>query len=400
MIVMAVVLAVTACTPATESKAPADNSGNAAEQPAASNEQAAPSEKLVHSNADDFDYIEGPGTVFDINTYYKNVGIDCDVTLLSTGGTVRVPDHMTSPMPQAKEAYTVGFSVYYTVDEYGAILLESMKDAAVASGINLLVHDANYDQNAQNQAVEQWILAGVDGVIVAPCDFTGVKGTLDELQDAGIPYVTFNPPLAGATYAVQSCDFIEQGRIAGEMLRDAIIAEGKDMNGVVVYQNLPFVHPNAATRWDGFNSVFKEFPDVEIIELTGISPEEHYVAFEGAMSAYPDMLGAWALYDSAAVGMMNAKKAANRNDIILSAIDPDQQILKGIYEGDIVGTVCFSPIGQAYWTMSQLVNLMHGVDIPAMVYLPNRKVTTENVAEAFEYYHPGKTLQGYLDGKY
>ena len=90
-------------------------------------------------------------------------------------------------MPKADEKYKIGFSVYYTVDEVGSMILETMKAAAEEAGVELLVNDANYDQNAQNQAIEQWILQEVDGVILAPCDFTGVKTALDALEAANIP---------------------------------------------------------------------------------------------------------------------------------------------------------------------------------------------------------------------
>ena len=142
-----------------------------------------------------------PNEVFDLNAWYADVGVEANTTILSPGA-VKVPDEMTTAMPKADEKYTIGFSVYYTVDEVGAMILESMKAAAEEAGVELLVNDANYDQNAQNQAIEQWILQGVDGVILAPCDFTGVKTALDALEEANIPVVTLNAPLAGTTYAV------------------------------------------------------------------------------------------------------------------------------------------------------------------------------------------------------
>ncbi|MFC1923300.1 sugar ABC transporter substrate-binding protein, partial [Chloroflexota bacterium] len=232
-------------------------------------------------NEADYTYVGDPDEVFDLNTWYGDVGVEADVTIKSPGA-VKVPDNMTTEMPKAAEPYTIGFSVYYTVDEVGSMILESMKTAAEEAGVELLVNDANYDQNLQNQAIEQWILQEVDGVILAPADFTGVKTALDALENADIPVVTLNAPLAGSTYAAVISDTVEQGTIAGELLEEALLAAGTPMEGPIVYQTLPFVHPNAATRAKGFVDVFTEYPDIEIIELTGISPEEHFTAFDGA----------------------------------------------------------------------------------------------------------------------
>jgi ribose transport system substrate-binding protein len=301
-------------------------------------------------------------------------------------------------MPKADKKYKIGFSVYYTVDEVGSMILESMKAAAEEAGVELLVNDANYDQNAQNQAIEQWILQEVDGVILAPCDFTGVKTALDALEKAGIPVVTLNAPLAGNVDSSVISDTVEQGKIAGELLEKALLDSGKEMKGSIVYQTLPFVHPNAATRAKGFTDVFTKYPDIKIIELTGISPEEHFTAFDGAIKANPDMLGAWGLYSSATIGMLNAKLANGKGEILLSSVDNDKPILKGIHDGDIVGTAAYSSIAPARWCMSQIVNLLNGVDIPGIVFYANMEITADNVESAFEHYYPGQTLQDYLSG--
>jgi ribose transport system substrate-binding protein len=351
----------------------------------------------VNANVADFTYVGDPGTVFDLNGWYKDVGVDAAVTIRSAGA-VKVPDELTTAMPKANKKYTIGFSVYYTVDEVGSMILETMKAAAEEAGVTLLVNDANYDQNAQNQAIEQWILQKVDGVILAPCDFTGVKTALDALEKAKIPVISLNAPLAGNVDAVVIGDTVEQGKIAGELLEKAIQAAGIPMKGSIVYQTLPFVHPNAATRAKGFKDVFTKYPDVKIIELTGISPEDHYTAFDGAIKANPDMIGAWGLYSSATIGMMNAAKADN-SKVLLSSVDQDKPILAGIYNGTVVGTAAYSSIAPAKWCMSEMVNLLNGAPIPGVVFYANMAITKDNVEKAFEHYYPGKTLADYLAGK-
>ncbi len=263
--------------------------------------------------------------------------------------------------------------------------------------MELLVNDANYDQAVQNQAIEGWIQQRVDGVILAPCDFTGVKTSLDALEAAGIPVITLNSPLAGKVDAAVISDTVEQGRIAGELLLRALVDLGISPEGSIIYQTLPFVHPNALTRAKGFVDVFLEYPDIKVVELTGISPEEHYTAFDGAIKAYPDLIGAWGLYSPATIGMMDAKSANARSDIPLSSVDQDKPILKGIYEGEVVGTAAYSAIASARWCMSQMVNLLNGAPIPGIVFYANMEINLKNVAAAFEHYYPGSTLREYLD---
>ncbi len=376
--------------PAQPTAAPAAVATTAPTQPAAS-------AFADNPNNADFTYMGDPNATFDLNGWYATAGVTATVTIRSKGA-VKVPDDMTTPMPKAAKRYKIGFSVYYTVDQVGSMILASMKTAAAEAGVDLLVNDANYNQAAQNQAIEQWILQKVDGVILAPCDFYGVKTALDDLKKAHIPVVTLNAPLAGDIDAAVISDTVEQGKIAGDLLEQALLATGKPMKGTIEYQTLPFMHPNAATRAEGFKSVFSKYPDLKIVELTGISPEDHYKAFDGAIKAYPDMIGAWGLYDSATIGMMNAMKADGKK-IPLSSVDNDEIILKAIYDGDVIGTAAYSSIAPARWCMSEIINLLNGAPIPGIVFYANMTVTKANVASAFEHYYPGKTLQDYLSGK-
>lgn len=368
----------------------------AVEEPSSSPDKEVQS--IEDPNKGDYTYVVEAGTKSNLNDYYSKYGVDAAVDIRGMGGAVSIPDEMTTNIPTANKKYKIGFSIYYTVDEVGAMILETVKADAEKAGIELLVNDANYDQNAQNQAVEQWILEGVDGVIICPCDFTGVKPALDALKQANIPVVSINAPLAGSVDSVIMSECTEQGKLAAETLEAKLLADGTEMKGVVIIQTLPFVHPNAATRIDGFKKVFEKYPDIELIELTGISPEEHYTAFEGAMLAHQNILGAFGLYASATIGMNNAKKAAKK-DIPLTSIDNDKLILGGIYNGEILGSACYSSTTPAHWAIAGIVNKLNGIEIPGIYYYPNTMVTKDNVEEMFSFYYAGKELQDYLKGE-
>ena len=345
--------------------------------------------------ADFVDYVDQNS---DINDYYVSKGVESDATIRGDLWIVNVPDVFTTEMPKADKEYTIGFSLYYSVDEVGSMIMETIKESAKECGVKLLTNDANYDQNLQNQAVEQWILQGVDGVIICPCDFYGVQGALDALKEAGIPVIVFNPALAGEFDSVCMSECCEQGEMAAQLLIDHLVSSGSDMKGVVVYQPLPFTHPNAATRAKGFKDAFAQYPDIEIVELTGTSPEDHYTAFEGALMNYGDkLIGAFGLYSSATIGMMNAAQAAG-SDVPSTSIDNDKGVLEGVYEGKLLGSCCYSSTAPIKWCLSQLVNKLNGVEIPNVMFYANTLVTKENVEEMFEFYYNGKTLADYMAG--
>lgn len=351
----------------------------------------------VHSNASEFTYIQKAGTKVDLATYYAQYKVDCKSNITSMGGVVSVKG-LPKRLPKPAKKYKIGLALYYTVDEVGAFVLDGTKKAAAKMGVELLVNDANYDQNIQDQAVEQWILQKVDGVIFYPANFSACEGILKKLKDANIPVMAGNPPLVGEVNSVMTIDNVEIGRKSAEFIVKALKAKGK-VAGTVVFQNLPFLHPNAETREAGFREVLGKYPDIKIIELTGISPEEHFAAFEGAMQAHPDMVAAWGLYSSAVIGMANARKSAGKSNIILVGVDNDRPILAGIAKGEITGSVGYNAYNHAEWTLSNLVNLLNGVEVPGQIIGPIEVIDKGNVSALFKMYYGGKTLDDYMKGK-
>jgi ABC-type sugar transport system substrate-binding protein len=351
----------------------------------------------AHSNAGEFTYIQKAGTQVDLTSYYAQYKVDSKSVISSMGGVVTVKG-LPKRLPKPAKKYKIGLALYYTVDEVGAFVLDGTKKAAAKMGVELLVNDANYDQNIQDQAVEQWILQKVDGVIFYPANFNACEGILKKLKDANIPVMAGNPPLVGEVNSVMTIDNVEIGRKSAEFIVKALKAKGK-VAGTVVFQNLPFLHPNAETREAGFREVLGKYPDITIIELTGISPEEHFAAFEGAMQAHPDMVAAWGLYSSAVIGMANARKSAGKTNIILVGVDNDRPILAGIAKGEITGSVGYNAYNHAEWTLSNLVNMLNGAQVPGQIIGPIEVIDKSNVSALFKMYYGGKTLEDYMKGK-
>ena len=352
-------------------------------------------------NAADYRYEVPAGQAYDLAQYYKDADFDdCHSTYTGMGGTVWVPDDPTTAIPKALKPYKIGFSVYYTVDEVGAMILDNMKKFAAEAGVELLVNDANYDQNLQNQAIEQWILEGVDAVIMTACDFYGCKGALDDLHEAGIPVITLDaPPCAGEVDCVVMYDCVEQGREAGEALEKYLLDNGSDMKGTIYYGTLPFIHPNAVTREYGFKKVFEKYPNIVVKALTGEEPEDHYTAFEGIMEGDDSIIGLWGLYSSATWGIMQAVENGNY-PYPLTSVDNDRVILEGIYNGKILGSDCYGAVEGSRLALAATILLLNGEKVPAIIYQGNTFVDKTNVEEAFEEYYNGATLADYMAGSH
>lgn len=392
-------LSLVACAAPAAEEAPVVEEAPAVEEAPVVEEAPAEEAGLSAYYADNAEYeiLNEVGTT-SLNDYYAQYGVECDMSIRNTAGDVYWHGGADVELPAPAADYTIGFSVYYTVDEVGAMYLEGMKDAAAEAGINLLINDADYDQNIQNQAIEQWILEGVDAVIMTAADFYGCKDALDALEAAGIPVITLDaPPCAGAVDCVVMYDCVEQGRQAGEALEAYLLENNVEMAGSIYYGTLPFVHPNAVTREFGFKEVFAKYENVEVKPLTGEGPEDHYTAFEGIMQGDSDIIGLWGLYSSATYGIMQAV-AAGGYDYPITSVDNDRVILEGIYNGEVLGSSCYGAVEGSRLALAATILMLNGETVPSIIYQGNTYVDTTNVAEAFETYYNGKTLADYIAG--
>ncbi len=349
-----------------------------------------------HSNLAEFTYVKQPGEEFDINVdYFETVGIESDLQIASTGGWVKV-DGSPQAFPEPNETYTIGVAMYFTFDEVAGAILDAVKDAAVQMGVKLVIHDANNDQTAQNEALENWLLQGVDGVIVYPADFHTVAPAIAALREAGIPVIAGNPPMTGEVDSMNFLNHYDIGWMSGVQLAEALMEKKGEVSGKVLYGTLPIFHPNAVGRVAGFKDAMDSYGgDIEYIEVQSLKQEEAYTKFQDALISNPDTDVAWAVMSATMLGINAAVKDTGM-EVLIGGVDNDRPILAGIANGDIVGTIAYSGFESGSWTLVQMVNLLNGVDIPGVLGRPINAVDADNVAEMFSYYYKGETLEEYM----
>lgn len=379
--------------------APAEQPAEETPAPAKEEAPAAP----VHSNIDEFSFVEGfeTGSVDIAREYYEFFGIDSTLKVRATGGWARA-EKRPKNMPTGNEKYKIGVAMYFTLDDTAKAIVETIQTAADECDVEIVVHDANNDQVKQNEAIENWILEGVDGVIVYPADFYTVEPALNALKDAGIHVVAGNPPMAGEVDSVMLLANDDIGRYTGEIMAKELIARNGKVDGTVIYGTLPTFHPNAVTRVFGFKEVMdakaaETGGAIEYVEVTGLTQEDFYNKFQDALTTHPDAVACWGVMATTVIGLNEACKAAGLRPVT-GGVDMDRAILAGIYNGEIDCTVGYNAFDGARLAMSQIVNLLNGVDIPAVLQRPVVKVTKDNVEEVFvEYY--GITVQDFINGQ-
>jgi ribose transport system substrate-binding protein len=149
---------------------------------------------------------------------------------------------------------------------------DSLKKAAIATGIDLMVLDNRYNGDAARQNVEEFITAGVDLVIEFQTEQYVAPIIADRLSAAGIPLIAVDIPHPNAIYF--GIDNFRAGFDAGALLAEAAVKRWGGKVELVVGLDLPKAGPLVQSRITGsFEAIRSRFPDI---------PADKFVRLDGA----------------------------------------------------------------------------------------------------------------------
>ena len=149
-------------------------------------------------------------------------------------------------------------------------LANAMKSEATAKNVKLEVAIANQDLNKQLADVEDFIVKGVDVIVLSPVDSKGVKAVIEKAEKAGIKVITVDVPANGvAVTSYIGTDNYTGGVKAGELMAKVLGDKGE-----VAIIDYPTVQ-SVVNRIDGFKKAIGEHKDIKIVaQQTGITREE------------------------------------------------------------------------------------------------------------------------------
>jgi ribose transport system substrate-binding protein len=194
------------------------------------------------------------------------------------------------------------------------------------------------DVNAQLQTMETYIAQGATGIAIAPSDPNALEPVMKKAADAGIIVTTLDtPPVEGSVSKVYiGTDNFSAGKMAGEAMK-TLLPDG----GLVGIGRGSDTALNALQRTDGFLEAIK---GTKITTLEPLNDKEDSATAlqlaNSAISAHPDLAGAFGVYAYNGPAWAGAIKEANKVGVIkLVSFDATTDIINGIKECVIQGTI-------------------------------------------------------------
>src|SRR5260370_2078765 len=224
-----------------------------------------------------------------------------------------------------KDQIIVGLITKTEVNPYFVKLRQAATAEAESQGAKLVARFGKFDGDNEGQvaAIENFISAGVKGILITPNNSTGVLGAVKKARDKGILVIALDTATdpADAVDATLATDNFEAGVLQGQYARKALGAKAPKLpmldgtqGGTVDTQ-----------RHDGFLKGFgiKEGdPAIVGKQITHGAQDKGQTAMENLLTAHPDINVVYTINEPAAEGAYAAIKARGKlKDIVLTSID-------------------------------------------------------------------------------
>lgn len=242
-------------------------------------------------------------------------------------------------------------------------LADAMKAEAEAKGVPLEVSIANQDLNKQLSDVEDFIVKGVDVIVISPVDSQGVIAAIAKAKAAGIKVVTVDIPAANAEVTSHiGTDNYTGGVKAGELMAEMLGGKGK-----VAIIDYPTVQ-SVVARVEGFKKALESHPEIEIVaQQTGITRAEALAVSQNMLQANPDINGIFGFGDDAALAAAVAVKSAGLADQVKVIGFDGMQEARNAVDSDpiMVGVIQQFPGEMGKTAVDTAVKVIAGEEVPA-----------------------------------
>ncbi|RCW86771.1 substrate-binding domain-containing protein [Paracoccus lutimaris] len=242
-------------------------------------------------------------------------------------------------------------------------LADAMKAEAEAKGVPLEISIANQDLNKQLADVEDFIVKGVDVIVISPVDSQGAVAAIAKAQAQGIKVITVDIPIANAEVTSHiGTDNYTGGVKAGELMGKVL--DGKGKVAIIDYPTVQSV----VARIDGFKKGLEAFPDIEIVaQQTGITRAEALAVSQNMLQANPEITGIFGFGDDAALAAAVAAKSAGLQDQVKVIGFDGMEEARNAVDSDpiMVGVIQQYPQEMGKTAVDTAVDVIAGKTVPA-----------------------------------
>jgi len=261
----------------------------------------------------------------------------------------------------------------------------AVKKVCNEKGFQYTLSDSKSDPALQVSAIENFIVQGVDVLIITPVDGEALGSVLQQAKDSGMVIIAADQtvPVRDAFVCVSEYEYgYAAGKIAADWINTNLDVEAK-----VGILNRP-ISETLINRSNGFKDGVTENSNAVIVaEQTANTAELGLKAVESILQSNPDINGFVCQNDTAALGAYEALTAAGKDPgtTFVVGVDGLQEAFEKIKEGGIfIGTVDNNPEGKGELVIEMALEVLANGPIEESVIVQTIPVTKDNVDQYIE----------------
>jgi len=250
---------------------------------------------------------------------------------------------LTNFVAVAEKQLIFGYSAPGLGDEGQQNIQGGFVEKCEELGIKVITTNAERNAAKQVSDIEDLIVRGVDAICAVPFDSKVISIAVKKANAAGIPFFTIDRGVTeGKVILTVLADNYGAGQMAGEIM--VRLLQGK-YNGIAKGKVLEIEgQPGqdvAKLRGDGFKSIIKKYPDIELISKAGNwDSKKGFEITQDVLVAHPDLDGIYYHADLYIPGIVEGikavkgefKKVGEKGHIFILGIDGNPMGLANIRE--------------------------------------------------------------------
>jgi ribose transport system substrate-binding protein len=258
-------------------------------------------------------------------------------------------------------------------------LNDGLKSVIEPRGDTLVTLDARFDALKQKNDLSDLILKGAAAIFINPVNWEGIKGSLLQARQKGIPCIIVDAPVRDQELILctVASDNVKAGRLAAQAL-----AEACRPARIVILHHV--INKACLDRVAGFNEELKKYPDMKVIDT-----QEGKGTTEGGrpvmrdlIGRFPDINAVFAINDPSALGAASALESAGKlAGVKIVSVDGAVEAVSAIKSGKLLSTSAQFPREIGRVSAEQAYRHLEGKPVEKDIKIKVELITKKNADE-------------------
>lgn len=302
---------------------------------------------------------------------------------LSCGKSPQSPtqDPKDAPAAQQQSKGRLFGVVFQTMNNPFFVELNAgLKEVIEAHGDTLVTLDSQFNSLKQKNDISDLLLKGVAALFINPVNWEGIKGSLLQAKEKGVPSIIVDAPVKDEELVLcqVASDNVEAGRLAARAL-----AQVRRPAKIVILHHS--VNKACIDRVDGFKEELAKYPDMQILDT-----QEGQGTTEGGrpvmrdlLGRFPDINAVFPINDPSAFGAISALDSAGKlKDVTVVTVDGSQEGVAAIKAGKLYSSSAQFPREIGKIAAQKAYDHLEGKPVEKDVKVRVELITKEN-ADSF-----------------